>query len=277
MLTLGVTGAGCRTVTIFKGYRQLSTGTVSESLSPIEARTPENKPIAAEEVGALYGDIVVVAATDRMDRAPTSLLGLRITDGAEVWKVSCDDLTVRFAWSRPVTIPPRATSPRKARASRRCSSAAPACPGRWTRRPDGTVHSCARLPPLLRAVLAPVAPGGCRRRRSSRTPERVRSSLLHRQRTLLRCSNSEDPKPSRTHLTSALGDRGEPPVPHDDRSRTLLVGAQHRHAVATGPVGPYAGPGGRSRCPGRRWRWPAGRRWPRRRPGPAGPSRGAGS
>ncbi len=97
MLTLGVTGAGCRTVTIFEGYRQLSTGTVSESLSPIEARTPENQPIATEEVGALYGDIVVVAATDRMDRAPTSLLGLRITDGAEVWKVSCDDLTVRFA------------------------------------------------------------------------------------------------------------------------------------------------------------------------------------
>ena len=49
------------------------------------------------EVGALYGDIVVVAATDRLDRAPTSLLGLRITDGAEAWKMSCEDLTVRFA------------------------------------------------------------------------------------------------------------------------------------------------------------------------------------
>ena len=54
-----------------RGYRQLSTGTVT-SLSPIEARTPENQPIATEEVGALYGDIVVVAATDRMDQAPTS-------------------------------------------------------------------------------------------------------------------------------------------------------------------------------------------------------------
>ena len=97
MLTLGVTGAGCRTVTIFKGYRQVSTGTVAESLSPIEARTPENQPIAAEEVGALYGDIVVVAATDRLDRAPTSLLGLRMADGGEAWKVSCEDLTVRFA------------------------------------------------------------------------------------------------------------------------------------------------------------------------------------
>ena len=81
MLTLGVTGAGCRTVTIFEGYRQVSTGTVDTSLSPIEARTPEDRPIPGEQVGALYGDVVVVAATDRLDHVPTRLLGLRITDG----------------------------------------------------------------------------------------------------------------------------------------------------------------------------------------------------
>jgi hypothetical protein len=98
MLTLGVTGAGCRTVTIFEGYRQRSTGTVPDSLSPIEARTPENRPILAEDVGAVYGDIVVLAATNRLDQAPTSLLGLRITDGSEAWNLSCPDgLTVRFA------------------------------------------------------------------------------------------------------------------------------------------------------------------------------------
>lgn len=97
ILTLGVTGASCRTVTVFEGYRQLSTGTVTDSLSPIRARTPEDDPIPAESVGALYGDIVVVAATNRTDRAPTSLLGLRITDGTEVWRHSCDPMTVRFA------------------------------------------------------------------------------------------------------------------------------------------------------------------------------------
>jgi hypothetical protein len=98
MLTLGVTGAGCRTVTIFEGYRQLSTGTVPSSLSPIEARTPEDRPIPSEEAGAVYGDIVVVAASDRLDRVPTSLQGLRITDGGEAWTYGCQEgLTVRFA------------------------------------------------------------------------------------------------------------------------------------------------------------------------------------
>jgi hypothetical protein len=102
VLTLGVTGGECRTVTIFEGYRQLSTGTVPNSLSPVEARTPENRPILSEQVGALYGDIVVVAATDRLDQAPTSLLGLRITDGAQVWSYGCPDvLTVRFALVEP--------------------------------------------------------------------------------------------------------------------------------------------------------------------------------
>jgi hypothetical protein len=102
VLTLGVTGAECRTVTIFEGYRQLSTGTVPISLSPIEAKTPENRPILSEQVGALYGEIVVVAATNRLDRAPISLLGLRITDGSQAWEFSCPDpLTVRFSLVEP--------------------------------------------------------------------------------------------------------------------------------------------------------------------------------
>lgn len=99
MVTLGVTGAGCRTVTIFEGYRQRSTGTVPDSLSPIEARTPEDRPIPSKSVGAVYGDIVVVAASNEYDRTATSLLGLRITDGAEAWPpITCaDGLAVRFS------------------------------------------------------------------------------------------------------------------------------------------------------------------------------------
>jgi hypothetical protein len=98
MLTLGVTGAGCRTVTTFRGYRQVSTGTVDISLSPIEARTPEDRPIPGEQVGAVYDEVVVLAASDRLDHVPTRLLGLRITDGQEVWKRGCEDgLTVRFS------------------------------------------------------------------------------------------------------------------------------------------------------------------------------------
>jgi hypothetical protein len=98
MVTLGVTGAGCRTVTTFRGYRQVSTGTVANSLSPIEARTPEDRPIPSDQVGAVYGDVLVVAATNRLDQVPTSLLGLRMTDGGEVWTRGCEEgLTVRFS------------------------------------------------------------------------------------------------------------------------------------------------------------------------------------
>jgi hypothetical protein len=104
--TLGVTGGDCRTVTVFEGYRQLSTGTVPSSLSPVEAQTPEKRPILGDTVGALYGNIVVVAATNRMDHAPTSLLGLRITDGALAWEFVCPDvLTVRFARVEPADDP----------------------------------------------------------------------------------------------------------------------------------------------------------------------------
>ena len=46
----------------------------------------------------MYDDVVVVAASDRLDQVPTRLLGLRITDGQEVWRRDCKDgLTVRFS------------------------------------------------------------------------------------------------------------------------------------------------------------------------------------
>ena len=40
---------------------------------------------------------MVVAGSNRLDRAPTTVLGLRITDGSEIWRKSCDDMTIRFA------------------------------------------------------------------------------------------------------------------------------------------------------------------------------------
>ena len=48
----------------------------------------------------------MVAATDRLDRTPTSVVGLRITDGKELWSQSCvDGLTVRFAMVEPIDDP----------------------------------------------------------------------------------------------------------------------------------------------------------------------------
>lgn len=96
--TLTISGAGCQTVTAFAGYRQVVSRKTDIALSPVEARTPEGRPIESREVGARYDDIVVIAATDRVDRAPTRLIALRLTDTAQVWQVECaEDLRVRFA------------------------------------------------------------------------------------------------------------------------------------------------------------------------------------
>ena len=96
--TLTISGGGCQTVTAFAGYRQVVTRKAGISLSPVEARTPEDQPIAGREVGARYDDIVVLAATDRVDRTPTRLVGLRLSDTVQVWQVECaEDLRVRFA------------------------------------------------------------------------------------------------------------------------------------------------------------------------------------
>ena len=98
MLTLGVTGAGCRTVTIFEGYRQVSTGTVADLAvahrgpdpgEPADPRRAGRRAVRGHRGGGGHRPT---------GPGPTSLLGLRITDGSEVWRRACDDgLTVRFA------------------------------------------------------------------------------------------------------------------------------------------------------------------------------------
>jgi hypothetical protein len=96
--TIAVTGAGCRTVTILEGYRQVSTQVLPVSVSPMEAKTPEGGEISSRLVTAQYGPVLVMAGSDRMDRAPSTLLGLRIVDGRQLWRLDCTDaLTVRFA------------------------------------------------------------------------------------------------------------------------------------------------------------------------------------
>jgi hypothetical protein len=96
--TLTISGAGCQTITAFAGYRQVVTRKADISLSPVEARTPDDQPIPSRQVGARYDDIVVVAASDRIDRTPTRVVGLRLTDTVQVWQVDCaEDLRVRFA------------------------------------------------------------------------------------------------------------------------------------------------------------------------------------
>ena len=98
--TLVVTGFRCNRVATFSGYRQLATHTVGASLSPVTAHTPDGGAIAHRLVGAQYGEVLVLAASDRLDGEVNQLLGLRIADAAQVWHYGCArgrTLTLRFA------------------------------------------------------------------------------------------------------------------------------------------------------------------------------------
>ena len=98
--TLVITGFTCQTVTAFSGYQQLSTHTLPVSLSPVIARTPDGARISGRIVAAQYGDVIVVAGSDRFDVNANELLGIGITDSAELWRYTCSHgppMGVRFA------------------------------------------------------------------------------------------------------------------------------------------------------------------------------------
>jgi hypothetical protein len=98
--TLVITGFNCQTVTAFSGYQQLSTHTLPVSLSPVLARTPDGAKISGRIVAAQYGDVIVVAGSDRFDVNANELLGIGITDSAELWRYTCSHgppMGVRFA------------------------------------------------------------------------------------------------------------------------------------------------------------------------------------
>jgi hypothetical protein len=97
--TLVISGFTCRTVTTFAGYQQLSTRELDVSLSPVIAYTPEGARISGRFVAAEYGEAIVVAGNSRFDARANVLLGLGVTDSAELWRYVCGDgpLGVRFA------------------------------------------------------------------------------------------------------------------------------------------------------------------------------------
>ena len=97
--TLVISGFTCRMVTTFAGYQQLSTRELDVSLSPVRAFTPEGAKISGRIVAAEYGEVIVVAGSNRFDGRANVLLGLGITDSAELWPYVCRDgpMGLRFA------------------------------------------------------------------------------------------------------------------------------------------------------------------------------------
>jgi hypothetical protein len=98
--TLISTGLSCQRLTALSGYQELSSREVGISLSPVHAQTQGGRRIRGRLVAAQFGGVVVVAASDRVDRRLTALLGLRVADGVELWRYPCPatrSVAVRFA------------------------------------------------------------------------------------------------------------------------------------------------------------------------------------
>jgi hypothetical protein len=98
--TLVIDGLTCRRLTVYQGYRQVRTETLTGSVSPLAVQTPEGMPIDSGLVSARYEAILVVAMSNRLDGHADRLLGLQLLDGSKAWEWGCGslgDLTVRFA------------------------------------------------------------------------------------------------------------------------------------------------------------------------------------
>jgi hypothetical protein len=98
--TLVIDGLSCRRLTVYEGYRQIRTETLTGSVSPLAVRTPEGMAIDSGLVSARYEAILVIAMSNRLDGHADRLLGLQLLDGSHTWEFGCGelgDLTVRFA------------------------------------------------------------------------------------------------------------------------------------------------------------------------------------
>ena len=134
--TVAVSGSGCTTVTAYAGYHQLGTSDAGVSVSPVALRRPgaggvdersvgplptfpSTRPTtgpagaAKPVVGARYGDVVVLAGSDRFDRTADQLVGVSLRGGPALWRFVCGDkreVRARFAGGQPdpastVTVP----------------------------------------------------------------------------------------------------------------------------------------------------------------------------
>ena len=108
--TVAVSGSGCDTVTTYAGYRQLGTTDTAVTVSPVALRAPaigaaddeggggllnhptvgpagEARPLA----GARYGDVVVLAGSNRFDRTADQLVGVSVRGGPALWTFTCGE------------------------------------------------------------------------------------------------------------------------------------------------------------------------------------------
>ncbi|MGI3779500.1 MAG: hypothetical protein ACRYG2_01870 [Janthinobacterium lividum] len=116
--TVAVSGSGCSTVTTYAGYRQLGTTAAGVSVSPVALRSPgvgashdePDKPLLTRSrgpageprslLGARYGDVVVLAGSNRFDDTADQLVAVSVHGGPALWRFVCGDkreVRARFA------------------------------------------------------------------------------------------------------------------------------------------------------------------------------------
>jgi hypothetical protein len=87
--TLVAHGPGCQQLTGFTGFAAASDRALEFSVSPVKASLPGGTAIDSKVIGTEYGGILVLAGTDRVDDKADRVVGLRMSDGTEVWSYPC--------------------------------------------------------------------------------------------------------------------------------------------------------------------------------------------
>jgi len=104
--TVAVSGSGCRTLTTYAGYRQVTSRDLGVAASPVALRAPAPAgtvedtagPLGAARpgagrprplAGARYGDVVVLAASGRLDRTADQVVAVSLHGGPVLWRFVC--------------------------------------------------------------------------------------------------------------------------------------------------------------------------------------------
>jgi hypothetical protein len=98
--TVAIDQPDCNRLTTYAGYIQREMQILPEDFSSLNLRTPEGEPIRGKFVAARYDTVLVVASGGVEDHRATTVRGLLLSDGIQVWQWRCPtktDLTLRFA------------------------------------------------------------------------------------------------------------------------------------------------------------------------------------
>lgn len=98
--TVVVSGLSCSQVTFYRGYQQTHSLTLTERVSPMHARTPQDTAITGKLAAAQYEDILLIAASSRFDAEPNQMIAIDLNEGRELWSAGCPDekaFRLRFA------------------------------------------------------------------------------------------------------------------------------------------------------------------------------------